>query len=51
MRTLTLLLIVTAVLSQQCNKGGLLSCQNACFYPNYLEGCLNYASEKECQEC
>ena len=51
MRTFILFFIATLALANSCQKGGLLSSQNQCFYPKYIEGCLNYACDNQCQEC
>jgi hypothetical protein len=51
MRTILTLLLLVAVSASSCGKGGLLSGDSQCFYPVYIEGCVNYGYGNGCQQC
>lgn len=51
MRTILVLCLVAGALAAQCGRGGLTCTGNQCHYPAYLEGCLTYSPDNQCQEC
>ena len=44
-------LLASASATIDCREGRVVSHSKICIQPNYIEGCLTYASSNECHQC